>query len=202
MSNKIGIMGGTFDPIHDGHIQLAKTAYEQYSLDEIWFMPSGDPPHKEGQHITPGNMRMDMVRLAMPAGFPFLASDFEIKRTGLTYTAETLHMLSQMFPGKKWYYIVGEDSLLYMEKWHTPEVIFQKAVILAAPRHARISDRLQAHMDWLRKTYCADIRLLDSPFIPVSSREIRQAVKAGDQYVPHVPDNVLKYIHNHHIYYV
>ena len=93
---KIGILGGTFDPIHRGHLQLGEKAYQQFRLDSVWFMPSGTPPHKKDHRVTEGALREEMVKLAIADTPYFLYSDFELKRQGNTYTAETLELLCQI----------------------------------------------------------------------------------------------------------
>lgn len=99
MKKKIGIMGGTFNPIHLAHLQMASIAMEQKELDEVWFMPSKNPPHKDRQTILSEKIRSDMVRLAIKEEERFCFSDFELKRNGTTYTAETLELLQERVPG-------------------------------------------------------------------------------------------------------
>ena len=103
---KIGIMGGTFDPIHNAHLILGRQAWKEYSLDEVWFMPSHIPPHKTDHQITDTNDRCEMVKLAI-AEYPYFRfSDFEISRTGNTYTAQTLQLLKEAYPEHTFYFIV------------------------------------------------------------------------------------------------
>ena len=131
---KIGILGGTFDPIHNGHLALGKQAYEQFSLDEIWFMPSGHPPHKKGRLVTEGKEREDMVKLAIASVPYFVYSDFELKREGNTYTAQTLSLLKEVYPQHEFYFIIGADSLYEIEQWYHPEMVMKQAVLLVAAR--------------------------------------------------------------------
>ena len=131
---KIGIMGGTFDPIHNGHLLLGEQAYEEYGLDQIWYMPSGQPPHKKDHNVTAGRIRLDMTRLAMEGHEGFTCSDFEVMRSGNTYTSQTLEMLHGLYPGHTFYFIIGADSLYEIEHWHEPEKVLAQAVILAAVR--------------------------------------------------------------------
>jgi len=131
---KIGILGGTFDPIHRMHLQMAASARAQYGLDEVWLMPSGDPPHKEAGQITPGVHRLRMVELAVTGQEGLLASDYELCREGKIYTADTLTDLAERYPDVEWYFILGGDSLAYIERWYHPERIFQHATILAVVR--------------------------------------------------------------------
>ena len=108
---KIGILGGTFDPIHNGHLRLGREAYEQFGLDAVWFMPTGNPPHKKDHKITEGEMREHMVKLAIADTPYFLYSDFELRRRGNTYTAQTLSLLREEYREDTFYFIIGADSL-------------------------------------------------------------------------------------------
>ena len=107
----IGILGGTFDPIHKGHLALGQQAYEQFKLDQIWFMPSSLPPHKRAQKVTEGTERQDMVKLAIRDYPWFQYSDFEFRRHGNSYTAQTLMLLKEAYPHDEFYIIEGADSL-------------------------------------------------------------------------------------------
>ena len=128
----IGILGGTFDPIHKAHLALGRQAYEQFHLDAVWFMPSNHPPHKKDHPVTAGEIRREMVSLAV-RGIPgFVCSDFELRREGNTYTAKTLSLLSKEFPGDRFYFIIGADSLYEIENWYHPETVMALAVLLVA----------------------------------------------------------------------
>ncbi len=129
MKRKVGIMGGTFDPIHNGHLLLGEEAYRQFALDEVVFMPTGIPPHKAGKKIADAADRKRMVELAVANTAYFSCSDMELMRHRTTYTAETLTLLKEKNPDTEYYYIVGADSLDQMDGWYHPEIIFQKAVI-------------------------------------------------------------------------
>ena len=107
---RIGILGGTFDPVHNGHLLLGEQAYREYGLDEIWFMPCGHPPHKKSRLVTQGKEREDMVKLAIASVSYFVYSDFELKREGNTYTAQTLTLLREAYPQHEFYFIIGADS--------------------------------------------------------------------------------------------
>lgn len=131
---KIGIMGGTFDPIHNGHLQIAACAKREYQLSELWFIPAGDPYFKAGKQVTAPAVRLRMTELAVSPHPDFSCSDIELRRSGPTYTSETLAALQALYPSYSFYFIIGADSLFQLESWHAPEQLFRSAVILCAGR--------------------------------------------------------------------
>lgn len=195
---KIGIMGGTFNPIHIGHLILAQKAYEEYGLDEIIFITSGDPPHKQVSHIS-ATMRGEMTRLAVEDNPIFHYSDMEIKREGYSYTYLTLLELREIHADAELYFLLGADSLFYLEKWKRPDIIMQNAVILAANRNTN-NEQLYNKIDELKRDYDADIRIIDMPNIDVSSSFIRHMVNIGRSVKYYVPDSVIDYIKENNLY--
>lgn len=208
----IGIMGGTFNPIHLGHIAIAKAAYEQFHLDEIWFMPNHIPAYKSNQSLVSGEQRLAMIQLAIQAYPFFKASDFELKREGKTYTYETMQLLKQQYPQDEFYFIMGADSLYYFENWVYPEIILENAKILAAVRNQKTTDEMLLQIDRLNKMFKGSFfYLIDCPEIPCSSSTIRDKIqqimkngsgepdlqKAQDLMLP---DGVLQYIIQYHLY--
>ncbi|MBE5923838.1 MAG: nicotinate (nicotinamide) nucleotide adenylyltransferase [Lachnospiraceae bacterium] len=140
--SRIGIMGGTFNPIHVGHIKIADSAYKQYELDEVWFMPNHIPAYKSNIDIVSGTDRLNMVNIAISAYPYFKSSDYELKREGKTYTYETLSLLKQYYPTDDFFFIMGADSLFYFDKWVKPDVIVANAEILVASRNDKGLDAL------------------------------------------------------------
>ena len=196
----IGIMGGTFDPIHNGHLALAEAAYRQFSLDSVFFMPTGNPPHKEGSHVLDAKLRLQMVTIAISDIPYFDCSDLEVKRAGKTYTSDTLTWLCERYPEDTFYYIVGADSLDYMDEWHMPEVIFQKAIILAAMRKTQSLERVLSVKQLLEEKYHGTIHLLDCPEIDVSSSEIRNLVSKQCSVSGKLPAMVEQFIYEYSLY--
>lgn len=197
---KIGIIGGTFNPVHIGHLILAEGAYEEYHLDTVMFLPNKLPPHKKNMKIVEEYHRVNMIKLAIQKNPHFSFSDAELKRTGFSYTSDTLQYFTQRNPNSQYYFIVGADSLNYMEEWHEPEVIFQKATILAAPRGFVDTLQIDAKIRSLHSHYHADIQKLHQPNIEISSNWIRQLKQANQSIRYYVPQEVEEYIEEHHLY--
>ncbi len=198
---KTGIMGGTFDPIHKGHVMMGLAAKEQFELDNVLFMPTGTPAYKLGQRqITSGEHRAAMVKLAISGYEGMEFSDVELLRAGNTYTSDTLQALRQENSDTEYYYIVGADSIDYMDHWHCPEIIFQNAVILAAGRCTQTEERFLQTIDFLKKKYSADIRVLDMPQVPVSSSQMREMLSRGEDVAEWMPNGVMEYIRRERLY--
>ena len=198
---KIGIMGGTFDPIHKGHLALGQAAYSQYGLDRIWFMPSGHPPHKSAQKVTDGAIRLEMVRLAVETIPWFAVSDFELRREGNTYTAQTLRLLKEAYPEHIFYFIIGADSLYQLESWFHPEEVMKQAVLLAAVRpYEQEHPDFETQIHYLQKKYGARIGALQFNEMDVSSEDIRNAAANGTLNGDCIPAPVERYIRLHGLY--
>ena len=175
---RIGIMGGTFDPVHMVHLTLAENAYHSFGLDEVLMLPNGDPPHKTDKIITPAVHRLAMLQLAVE-GIPyFRISDMEIRRKGYSYSSVTLEELKKAHPDTDYYFIMGADSLFQIETWHEPAVIMADCVILAAMRNHTPDDVFKKQMDYLEAKYHADIRFLNIPDLALSSSELRHRARA------------------------
>lgn len=193
---KIGIMGGTFDPIHNGHMMLGKTAYEQFQLDQIWFMPNGNPPHKKQESIeSDAGHRAEMVRLAISEVPEFVLQSYEVERARVSCSWETMAHFKSLYPNDTFYFIIGADSLFAIETWVHPERLFPNCVMLAAYRDDRDTDtEMNRQIQYLCKKYGADIRLLKSPLVDISSSEIRRRIEAGESIHGLLPKAVEHYI--------
>ena len=146
-------MGGTFNPIHIGHLLLAENAYSAFGLDQVLFIPSGCSYMKEQSGILDPDTRLRMTSLAVADNPHFQVSDIEIRRPGYTYTCETLEQLERENPGTEFFFLAGADSLFAMETWKDPEIIFQKATVLAAVRDDCGNSRLSEQAERLREKY-------------------------------------------------
>ena len=189
---KIGILGGTFDPVHIGHTEIAKAAKEQYNLDRVLLMTGGNPPHKRDVKKTDAHIRHDMVKLALTDEDGIEAFDFEVNKREYTYTAKTLTELKKLHPDWEIYFIIGEDSLCDLPTWYEPQTVCQNAVLLVYPRTDN-SD-LDKLIEERKNEFSADIRPVNSELINVSSTNIRRRVKMGTSVKGLVTDRVCEYI--------
>ncbi len=198
---KIGIMGGTFDPIHNGHLLLGRQAYQEYELDQVWFMPSGNPPQKRDKAVSYTQIRCEMVRLAIEDDPRFYLSDFEVRREGNTYTAETLKLLHEAYPEHQFFFIIGADSLYEIERWYHPEQVLAQSVILVAGRDYEAADcTMEEQIRYLEDKYRADIRRLHCEEVDISSNELRDMEARGKKIFKYVPKTVETYIEAHGLY--
>ncbi len=198
---KIGIMGGTFNPIHNGHLTLAKTAKNQYLLDEIWFMPNRIPPHKEitsSEDMT--KHRAEMVKLAIAPFKDFVFQPYELENTDVSYSYKTLEHFKNVYPEHEFYFIIGADSLFALEHWVKPERILKCCVILASVRDGKATSEMEEKIEYLHSRFDCDIRLLNMPNIDISSTDIRKCAKDGISLKEIVPKNVAMYITEHHLF--
>lgn len=199
----IGILGGTFNPIHNGHVALATAAMEQYDLAEVWLMPSKLPPHKSHFAMLSEEHRLAMTALAAKTNVKFSVSDFELHREGLTYTADTLELLTREYPDVKFYFIVGGDSIIKFSKWRRPERILELATLLGAGRAGYEATQVaQAVQDLQKKYPKAEINTVVLPDYPISSNEIRAAFYAGvsEQVEKYLPEPVYAYMRENRLF--
>lgn len=198
---KIGIMGGTFDPIHNGHLMLGEYAYHQYQLDKVWFMPNGNPPHKSSNSIeSHQKTRLEMVRLAIEEVPYFELQPYEVENQAIHYSYKTMEHFKEQYPNDQFYFIIGADSLFSIEKWVKPERLLQTCVMLAAYRDNKGIDEMQAQISYLNEKFHGDIRLLNTPQVDISSSEIREWMKEGKSIREAVPKKVFNYIKNNQLY--
>lgn len=198
---KIGILGGTFDPIHHAHLTLGESAYRQFGLDEVLFMPAKQPPHKTGKEISPVEARIAMVRLAIADKPYFSCSEFELGLPGKSYTAQTLTALHELHPEAQYYFIMGGDSLFALDEWYEPAVILEHAIILAAVREDYDTSDLKERIEYLTGRFGGRIEILYTPRMELSSSEIRERIRNGESIEEMVPGIVETYIRQNGLYY-
>lgn len=197
---KIGIMGGTFNPIHHGHLLLAERAYHQFGLDKILVMPTKNTYYKKMPDNVTEEQRIDMIKLAIADNEHFELSLEEINREGITYTYETLLNLTRDNPDCEYYFIMGADSLYHIESWYMVEKIFEMATILVAARGVGTSSVLDSQIEYVQNKYDAVIEKLYAPIMEISSNDIRKRVKNRESIRYLLPQIVVEYIEEHHVY--
>jgi nicotinate-nucleotide adenylyltransferase len=196
---RIGLFGGTFDPPHVGHLVLAECARDRLGLDEVRFIPAGQPPHKPGARITPVARRVAMARLAVKGNRSFAVSTLESRRRGPSFTVETLREVAVRSPRARLFLIMGADSLDEFATWREPEAILRLATLAVAGRpgaNARALRRGRAAARGRR----ARIEWLDNVEIALSSSLVRARVRAGRSIRYLVPDAVAAYVARHRLY--
>ena len=198
---RTGILGGTFDPIHLGHLITAENALDGAGLDRVILMPTGCSYFKEDQKVTAPQLRYEMTRLAAGDNSRLVVSDMETTRPGNSYTADTLRELRETYPGDELYYIVGADTLVLMSLWRAPEEIFSLCHVLVETRPDEIAGKgLLEEIEALRDKYGADITILPARNIAISSTEIRSRVRDGLSIRYLVPAAVENFIREQGLY--
>jgi nicotinate-nucleotide adenylyltransferase len=198
---KVGIMGGTFDPIHIGHLILGENAYQQLGLDRVVFMPSGNPPHKRDREGRASDeQRMDMVKLAIASNTHFKFSSMEMNEDGYSYTYLTLEKLNEKHPDTRYYFIIGADSLFDFKGWRNPQRICDACTLVVATRNHTSDEELDKAIEDVRQTFGADIVKLNTENIDVSSHQLRDWIAAGKTVKYYAPDEVINYIKSYHVY--
>lgn len=194
MQKRIGILGGTFNPVHIGHLMLAEWAADFLALEQVWLMPAGMSWDKNGPDRLPGKERLRMTELAIRDNDRLRCSDLEIRRGGYTYTYETMEELNKLFPEVRFYFILGADCLFSLKSWKHPERLFGSCSLAAAVRDDISRRALEERKAELLAEFGGEICLLPFLRLPVSSSEIRARVRAGKSIRYLVPEAVRAYI--------
>lgn len=196
---RIGIYGGTFNPVHNGHVHVMRCFAERLRLDKLLLIPTATPPHKQAQNLAPAEDRLAMCRLAA-RGLPGAeVSDLEIRRGGRSYTAETLHCLREVYPKAELFLLMGEDMFLTVESWYQPESIFALATIATAPRSHSL-EKIRVQQRRLEEKFGGSILVEEIPYQEVSSTMIRERAESGQEIGSLVPPGVAAYIRRHSLY--
>lgn len=197
---RIGVYGGTFDPVHNAHLMVARLACEAAGLGRIVFMPSGSPPHKEDRALTAARHRLEMVRLAVQGIDGFEVSDLEITTPGVDYTVDTLRYLQRANPQARLHFIIGGDSLMYLDQWRDPAGLMELAAFVAVYRPDCNMEELEQKRCEILARYGGEILLVGCLGMDISSTMIRQMAAAGEDFSALVPDAVAKYIIQNNLY--
>jgi len=196
---RVGVFGGTFDPIHIGHLVAAEETRVQLSLERVVFVPAGLPPHKLANHISPVEHRLAMVQLAIASNPYFTVSRVDIDRFGPCYTVDTMELLRDEWgPGTELYFIMGSDSLADILTWHKPERLIRLCRLAVVKRPGYDVDIEE--LDRLLPGIASRVRFINSPLIDVLSCDIRRRVREGLSIKYQVPEVVEKYIYEHGLY--
>ncbi|MCR4589967.1 MAG: nicotinate-nucleotide adenylyltransferase [Lachnospiraceae bacterium] len=197
---KCGILGGTFNPIHTGHLIIAEQALSEFKLDKVILMPSGTSYLKKDMVMPSPEVRLEMVRLASEDNPCFSVSDMEIRRGGNTYTADTIDELRALEPDTELYFITGADALHEMKKWVDPERIFSGCTVISCVRNNESLPDLMNDIDFYKERYNAKIEVLHTTNIDISSSMIRDLINKGRSVRYYVPEPVRKYIYENSLY--
>ena len=197
---KIGVFGGTFDPIHIGHIYIAYEAYKILELDEVIFMPAGNPPHKKWKDITDEIIRYEMVKKAIEPYSFFSINNYEIVKKGLSFTYETLRYLHESFKEVELYFITGADCLVNLNSWKNINEIFKFSNLVVFNRPGFDKNDLLKRKEEFDREYCTNIVYLDLLNIEISSTLIRERVRESLEVKFFLPPGVVDIIDKYNLY--
>lgn len=198
--SKIGVFGGTFNPIHNGHVSLGVYCKDELSLDKLMLIPTYTPPHKSSNELAEEEHRVNMCKLATEQYGYFEVSDIEIERKGKSYTYETLNSLKEIYTEDELYLIVGADMFLTLDKWKNPQSIFKNATIVAVPRNDDDKNDLVYYYDNTIKKLGAKAIVLENPVVQVSSTYIRENIDNYQLIKSLIDSNVYEYIVKNKLY--
>ncbi|MCP9439888.1 MAG: nicotinate-nucleotide adenylyltransferase [Nitrospira sp.] len=218
---KLGLLGGSFNPIHNGHLAVASEVRDRLGLDRVLFIPAGDPPHKRNGSLAPAPDRYEMVRLAIAGTPSFHLSDIEIRRAGKSYSIDTIRALERQFgPSTDLYFLIGLDAFLDVHTWRAPLELLQACRFVVVPRRGQSYKHLvnipllpKLDLDLLAKldtgvlprldissSSCRGVICLPIPLCPISASDIRRRVRNGEPLVNLLPPSVESYILRHRLY--
>lgn len=198
--SKIGILGGTFNPIHNGHLMLAEYCKKELGLDKIILIPTYTPPHKTDNELVSETHRLNMCRLACKDLQDYIVFDIEIQRKGKSYTYQTITSLKEIYPNDTLYFIMGADMFLTLDKWKNPEIIFRNAVIAAIPRNESDCNMLKNYYNNVIKDMGAKAEILPDSVAQVSSTYIRDNISDYGIMSEMLNKNVYDYIVKNNLY--
>ncbi|MEQ8764422.1 MAG: nicotinate-nucleotide adenylyltransferase [Planctomycetota bacterium] len=202
MIERLGLYGGTFNPIHDGHLHVARSARSRFGLDRVWLIPSHVPPHRSSEGLVDAEHRLGMIRAAVADDAGLEASDIEVRRPGRSYTIDTIREVSEAMPETELYFVIGSDSLPELPSWREAKALVSLCQIITVLRRGHPAtglDRVRAFFgDALTEKLESGFLELDP--VPVSSTEIRERLRRGESIRGLVPVGVAAYIAEHDLY--
>jgi len=196
----LGILGGTFNPIHYGHIVAAECARDAYNLDRVLFVPAARPPHKDSVEVLDSNHRFQMVKMAVQDNPDFAVSALELERLGFSYTVETIASYQQEFPGAKIFFIIGVDALLLISTWKDVERLATMCSFIVVTRPGYQLSKEKEHFSQIPSAVWEKILLVPIPGLFISSSDIRQRVAKGQTIKYLLPPAVEEYIRKNDLY--
>ena len=195
------ILGGSFNPIHKGHLKMAECAHNQFGLDDIVVMPNKTTYYKENIEFVSDADRLSMIRLAIEGKSYLSVSDMEILRGGVTHTIDTIREFERLYPGVKLYFIIGGDSLAWVDRWVSAKELLESVTFLTAVRGENDIERSKDIIRRIKSEHPkSQIELLNMEDYPVSSSGIREKIKCGEDVSDVLPDKVYDYILEHGLY--
>lgn len=199
---RIGVYGGTFNPIHLGHVHLIREFQKRLQLDRVILIPTGTPPHKQVKYLASAALRIEMCELACKEAFDdsVSISNIETRREGKSYTSDTLQMLKEQFPQDEIFFLMGEDMFLTLHNWVRPQVICDCATLCGALRSVDGMERMKAQKKNLEKLFSARCIIESISYLPISSTEIRARVAGETELETLVPKCVATFIRQHGLY--
>ncbi len=196
----LGILGGTFDPVHYGHLVAAQYAAYGFQLDRVIFVPTAQPPHKDTQEVLNAAHRLAMVKLAIADNPIFELSRLEIDRSGISYTVDTIEALRQTYPGTDIYFIMGMDSIYILDTWKDIERLVDMCRFIVVTRPAYQLDRNQPALQQVPEKFWAQADFLEVPAVDISSTNLRYRVQQGQPIRYLLPPAVEQYIYDNSLY--
>ena len=199
---RTGIYGGTFNPIHTGHVRLLRDFIKRLGLEQVLLIPTGTPPHKQAHALASAQQRLDMCRLAVEdiKEAPVELCGIELMRPGKSYTADTLEELRRLYPEDTFFLLMGEDMFLTVVRWYRPEAIMGLAVLCCSPRSPDGLGTLTEKQGQLERGFGARCRVEDIPYFPASSTQVREMAARGEPLEKLVPPAVARYIEENQLY--
>ena len=195
---RIGIYGGSFNPVHNGHIHLALTAVRELELDKLYFVPSKISPHRSSAEYAPDGDRLEMLRLACKADNALDVCDYELKTDRVSYTVYTVREFRRRFPEAELYLLVGSDMLMIFDEWKSFEEILRECTLAAVSRETGDLPELEKKAEELRKY--GEIIICSAPPVEASSTDIRKKIAKNMKYSCYLDENVVQYIRSKNLY--